>query len=212
MHLARQTPGTAPHCASGQGTGTSRRAFRWVGLLALLLLVHLPGTSAGQELVTTNPRKIEAAFLRNFARYVTWPTSAFSDDHAPWCIGVLGGDPFGEVLEKTVAGRTEQGRGFRLFRADALSELPLCQIVVIEYDDAALRRAALARLRLQPVLTVGEAPEFLAEGGIVRFDVDGRVEISVNLDQARSVSLTIQTKMLEVSREVLVNGAVRRRR
>lgn len=178
----------------------------------MLLLVLLAGTSAGQELVTTNRRKIEAAFLRNFAHYVIWPTSSFSDDRAPWCIGILGDDPFGAVLEKTLVGRTEQGRGFQLYRANTLSALPPCQIIVIEYDDAALRRTALARLKLQPVLTVGEAPEFLAEGGIVRFDVNGRVEISVNLDQARSVSLTIQTKMLEISREVVVDGAVRRRR
>ena len=46
----------------------------------------------------------------------------------------------------------------------------------------------------------------MQEGGIIRFQVGDRVEMSINLDQARAVSLLIQTKMLEVSIEVLENG------
>jgi len=52
----------------------------------------------------------------------------------------------------------------------------------------------------------------LREGGIIRFQVSDRVEMDVNLDQARSASLKIQTKMLEVAHEVLENGVVRSRR
>ena len=45
-----------------------------------------------------------------------------------------------------------------------------------------------------------------------RLDVSDRVEVSVNLDRARSLGLKIQTKLLEVARGVLDNGAIRRRR
>jgi len=163
-------------------------------------------------LVTRDPIKVKAAFLRNFAHYVTWPTNAFADDRSPWSIGILGSDPFGEVLEKTFKSRTEQGRPFEIFRADTLDKLPSCQIVFVAYKDSAKRRTALTQLKNRPVLTVGDAPEFLQEGGIIRFQVGDRVEMSINLDQARSVSLKIQTKMLEVSHEVLENGAVHKRR
>jgi YfiR/HmsC-like len=183
---------------------------RWAGSFGLLFLFCLQGPASGQELVTENPRKVEAAFLRNFARYVTWPADAFSGERSPWNICILGGDPFGDVLEKTFRGRTEQGRSFAIIRADALDELPACQIVFIAHQDAAERRAALNELKRRPVLTVGDAPGFLREGGILRFQVSDHVEMSINLDQARSVSLTIQTKMLEVSREILENGTMRR--
>jgi hypothetical protein len=82
----------------------------------------------------------------------------------------------------------------------------------VAYQDAARRRAALNGLKNRPVLTVGRAPGFLREGGIIRFQVSDYVEMSVNLDQARSASLKIQTKMLEVTHEVVENGVVRRRR
>lgn len=183
--------------------------FRGLGqwVIALLLMLTLPGVAAGQEVVS--PNKVKAAFLRNFTRYVSWPAEVFDDDRSPWRVCVLGNDPFGDILDNTLAGRVEQGRAFQIFRAQALNELPRCQIVFIAYKDAAKRRAVLAELKKLPVLTVGDAPDFLQEGGIIQFHIGDRVEMSVNLDQARAASLTIQTKVLEVSRDVVENGVVR---
>jgi len=182
------------------------------GLFGLLLLFCLPCLAAGQEFAKASPSQVEAAFLRNFARYVTWPAHAFAEAGSPWNICILGRDPFGEVLEKTFKGRTEQGRPFEMFRAEALDKLPSCQIVFVAYKEGAKRSAALTELKNRPVLTVGDAPGFLQEGGIIRFQVKEYVEMSVNLDQARSVSLKIPTKMLEVTHEVLENGVVRKQR
>jgi hypothetical protein len=168
-----------------------------------------PGLVEGQDFSAENPRKVEAAFLRNFAHYVNWPDNAFSAGDSPWNICILGADPFGEVLDTMLHGRTEQGRAFEVFQADMLDDLPKCQIVFVAYKDAAQRRAALGAMKSKPVLTVGDAPEFLREGGVIKFQVGDRVRMSINLDQARAVSLTIQTRMLEVSSEVLENGVIR---
>jgi hypothetical protein len=183
----------------------------WLAALIFVLCSRLPPTlAAAQELVTVNPYRVEAAFLLNFANYVTWPPHAFGASDTPWHIGVLGPDPFNAFLEHTFRGRQEKGRSFEIFRADRLEALPPCQIVFIAIRDAARRRAILDELKHQPVLTVGEASDFLKEGGIIRFQVGDRVKMSVNLDQARSASLSIQTKVLEVSDQVLENGVVRK--
>lgn len=198
---------TTSTCASSNSESRPRTG-RWI--VALLLLLFLPAPVVSEELVVENPNRIEAAFLRNFAHYVSWPDNAFSGSSlSPWHIGILGQDPFGEVLETTFKGRTEQGRQFEIFRADTLEGLPPCQIVFVAYKDAAKRRAVLGELKNKPVLTVGDAPEFLHEGGVIRFQVSDRVRMSINLDQARAVSLAIQTRMLEVSSDVLENGVVR---
>ena len=196
-------------CCSGRPEFRSRIGL-WV--IALLFLLLPPSLAASQELATENPYKVKAAFLRNFAHYVTWPVDAFPESSSSWCIGILGRDPFGEVLETTFKGRTEQGHAFDIFRADTPDELPACQIVFVAYKDAAKRRTVLGELKDKPVLTVGDAPEFLREGGVIRFQVSDRVRMSINLDQARAVALTIQTRMLEVSSEVLENGVVRQMR
>jgi len=167
---------------------------------------------AGDAAVVGNPMKIKAAFLRNFARYVVWPGTVFPDGSAPWRVGVLGPDPFGAVLDATFKERMEQGRAFEIFRANNLEELPPCQIIFVAYRDAAKRRAVLGELKGKPVLTVGDVPGFLQEGGIILFQVDEHVTMSINLDQAQSASLTIPSKMLEVSSIILENGVVRSRR
>lgn len=196
--------------AKGSAPGWGRHAVRLVWLVLVLCLpLHSKPTEV-QESVAVDPYRVEAAFLRNFARYVTWPPHAFRENGTPWHVGILGPDPFQEFLESTFRGRTEKGRSFEVFRADSLDELPPCHIVFIAFRDAARRQAALSKLKDKPVLTVGESTDFLREGGIIRFQVGKRVRMSVNLDQARFASLGIQTKMLEVADQVIENGEVRK--
>lgn len=184
-------------------------AGKWLCTVLLSLLL-VPGLAAAQDFVTSNPYKVEAAFLLHFTHYVTWPAQTFTDTDAPWRVCILGKDPFGDVLEATFRGRTEQGRSFKIYRASTLSNLPRCQIVYIAYVDPTRLRAVLSHLRGQPVLTVGEPRNFLREGGIIRLRQGKTVQMSINLDQARAAALTIQTKMLEVSAGVLENGVERK--
>lgn len=190
-----------------------RRAGRGLVMAGLLAAVlGLPIGSLAQAAAPARVSQVEAAFLRNFARYVGWPERAFASNRSPWRVCVLGGEHFDESLERTFEGRTEQGRAFEVVRASVAEQLPGCQIVFVGYTSSAKRRAVLAELRRRPVLTVGHAPEFLAEGGIVRLLAQEHVEMSINLDQARDASLAIPAKMLEVSREVLENGTLRKAR
>ena len=186
------------------------RRGRWALVGGLLAALLPPGGVAAQDRATEKPARVEAAFLRNFARYVSWPASAFAGERSPWQVCILGDGHFDSALEATFQGRTEQGRLFEVVRSSRLDQLPACQIVFVDLPRANERRAALRELRKQPVLTVGRAAEFLDEGGIIRLVAGERIEMSINLDQARAVALTIPSKMLEVSREVLENGTLRR--
>jgi len=190
--------------------GGGRTLYRSLALGVLLFLLLQPLTIvSGAAPSAETPNRVKVAFIRNFAHYVAWPDNP-ADLNTPWRIGILGKDPLGEVMEKLLKGRTERDRTFEVYQADSLAALPPCQIIYITYRDAALRRAALAALQQKPVLTVGDASTFLQEGGIIRFDVGERMRMSINLDQARAVSLNIPTQMLEVSTEVVENGRVRK--
>jgi hypothetical protein len=178
----------------------------------LLIALHLPQAAAAQAPVIEARSKVEAAFLRNFARYVSWPPRAFADEQAPWTVCVLGEDRFGDSLPDTLKGHTEQGRYFEIRRAETLDELPNCHILFVAVASAVQRRTTLRRLKDKPVLTVGNADDFLSEGGVIRLVPGERMEMSVNLDQARSASLGIPTKLLEVSQYVVENGTLRKLR
>lgn len=192
--------------------GCLLRSISRASSLGVVILLLLPGLVAGAGSVEAPSKAIEAAFLRNFFHYVTWPDSVLPDSISAWQIGILGPDPFGEVLEYTLDGRTEQDRPFRVHRAETLGALPRCHIIFISIPEAGERRLVLGRLEGQPVLTVGDSPGFLEEGGIVHFDVGEYVKLGINLDRARSSDLVIQTKMLEVAHEIIDGGTRRKRR
>ncbi len=182
------------------------------GCTLLCFLFFPPELFSEQRPVAVNRYRVEAAFLRNFAHYVAWPSYVFDQVNTPWNICILGPNPFNDFLETTFAGRSEQGRTFNVIYAEDLDLLPPCQIVFITFQDPEKRRSALEKLRDKPVLTVSEASGFLQEGGIIELEVGERISMHVNLDQANYVALHIQTKMLEVSENVLENGKVRKMR
>jgi hypothetical protein len=188
------------------GKGRRWRACLWLAAACAPVLV------LAQSGAPVPAAVVEAAYLRNFARYVGWPPPAFAAEQTPWRVCVLGRNHFDGALENTFRDRQEQGRSFEVVRAARLEQLPACQIVFIDLPVARERQAALTELRKRPVLTVGNAVEFLDEGGVIRLSSGERVEMSINLDQARAVALSIPSKMLEVAGEVLENGALRRRR
>lgn len=187
-----------------------RRPGRRAAIGGLLAWLMRPAGGLAQERAGETPARVQAAFMRNFARYVGFPARAFAGERSPWFICILGDDHFDSALEATFHGRTEQGRSFEVVRASRLNQLPACQIVFVDLPHATQRRAVLSELKKLPVLTVGHAPQFLEEGGIIRLLAGERIEMSINLDQARAASLTIPSKMLEVSREVVENGTLRR--
>lgn len=185
-------------------------AGRSATLAVLAWALGLPAVA--QPPLVERQSKVEAAFLRNFARYVSWPPQAFVDESGPWQVCVIDDNHFDASLEQTFQGRLEQGRPFVVRRAVLPEALATCHIVFVGGVSAALRRTALTQLRSRPVLTVGNTPDFLAEGGIVRLLAGERIEMSINLDQARRASLGIPAKLLEVSNEVVENGSIRRLR
>ena len=126
--------------------------------------------------------KVKAAFLLNFGKFVEWPESVFDGPEAPWVICVLGFDPFGHVLEDTVAGKTVHGRPVRVVRLRHAErdEAARCHILFVSAQSR-IDPAEAARVcdRL-PVLVVGDDSGFVVRGGMIGFVVEqGRIRFEV---------------------------------
>jgi len=146
--------------------------------------------------------EVKAAFLFNFAKFVEWPPDAFRE-HDPLTICIFGEDPFGAVLDGTLAGETLAGRPLQARRTDRPGELRSCQIVFIGQAERERVPEVLASLRGANVLTVGESDRFAEQGGMVRFFVEAnRVRFEVNLDALERTRLVVSSKLLRVARVV----------
>ena len=79
----------------------------------------MPAASVcAQEVDESKVRKVKAAYLYNFTKFVKWPDKAFENDEAPFVIGVLGKDPFGPILDNTVKGKKVAKRPIKTRRFD----------------------------------------------------------------------------------------------
>jgi hypothetical protein len=172
-------------------------------LSAAILLLLTSLSSWGQSAVPQIEYQFKAVFLFNFAQFVKWPETAFTSADAPIVIGIVGDDPFGQVLDETLRDEVVHNRKFIVKRFAASDELRGSNILFISSSEKDRIPAILAGLRGTPVLTVSEVDEFCQNGGIINFYLqDNKVKFEVNPDAAERGGLKFSSKMLNLARIV----------
>src|SRR5258708_4033031 len=99
--------------------------------------------------------QVKAAFLFNFAKFVDWPTEAFSARDSAFTI-CLAGDPFQGAVERTVQGEMWNGRPLSVKRIDSGGEVRGCQVVYVSQSASQRNTEILTAAASAPILTVGE--------------------------------------------------------
>jgi hypothetical protein len=166
--------------------------------LGLFLLAYLAGA---QEMVAPE-YNVKAGFLARFVEYTTWPQSAFADTNAPIIIGVLGKNPFGEVLAKTVQGSLSS-RPWQILYLTNVTEAAGCQLVFISKAEVANEPEWLAALQGKPILTVGESANSIEHGCILQFKtINNRIRFDVNWATMEQSGLKISAPMLASARKI----------
>jgi len=147
--------------------------------------------------------KVKAAYLFNFVKYVEWPAGAFTSPDEPYLIGVLGEDPFGEIVEKTVADRLVNKRKVIVLRSKQIEKLKTCHVVFIAVSEKNRIGAILASYKSAPILTVSEMERFIQSGGMIAFAYEKEtIRFDVDWDQAEENKLKISSRMLASARTV----------
>ncbi len=143
--------------------------------------------------------EIKAAFLFNFVQFVKWPPTSGGQ----MTIGILGDDPFGGALERTIQGESVNGRKLAVRRARKAEDLKGCQIVFVSNSEGGNLSAILATLAEANVLTVGEQDGFVKQGGTIGFTSGGgKVRFEINTGAARRASLEISSRLLKLASRV----------
>lgn len=144
--------------------------------------------------------EIKAAFLFNFAKFVEWPPSAFTDPKQPMGICVFGHDPFGHALEDTLSGKSIGNHPVTLGHARQLADLAGCHVVFVSSEDSPRLVGIANSLQGHNVLLVGETEGFASAGGAIQFVLDqNRVRFAINPDAASRAGLKISSKLLALA-------------
>src|SRR5262249_43063188 len=122
----------------------------------LILVLNLACLSVVSEIMAQDPPptqyQIKAAFLFNFAKFVGWPSSTFSNATSPIVIGVLGENPFGDDLEKTIRDKTVDDRPLTVRQFRSALEATNSHILFISTSEKSKLPQILETLRPYSVL------------------------------------------------------------
>ena len=177
------------------------RSFAWLMFLAAVLLAATARAAPEYS--------IKAGYILLFTRYVEWPASAFATPTAPIVVCVLGADPFGSVLDETLAGQLSHKRPLSVRRVSNADAAEQCHVVFIGTPPPASKQTSqwLDTLASHPVLTISETPDALQQGAMLSFvsEVVGgqaRIRFEASLPPMHRAGLTASSQMLVAARKV----------
>lgn len=123
-------------------------------------------------------------------------------------MGVLASRETSEFLQKILDGKTTNSRSLRVLISPTDDELQTCSILYMEDVQAKKYLAELNRVGANKVLTVGESPDFLRDGGIVALVRTGdKVQIQLNLEAAQRSGIKLNPRLFDVARIITPEGA-----
>ncbi len=171
---------------------------RWALFLTLgLIWLVLAGREGRAQTPQPTEYQIKAAFLFNFAKFVRWPPSAFTDPKASMVIGILGANPFHDDLAQMVRNKTVDDHPLVVKEIHASSDATNCHILFISSSEKARLAEVLKDLKGTSVLTVSEMDHFTESGGMINFVVqEAKIRFEINNEAAAGAGLKISSKLL----------------
>ena len=152
--------------------------------------------------------RLKAAFVYNFAKFVTWPTPKVdASPSEPVVVGLFGGQTADDSLAvamRTIAGKKIGERSIAIRIIQNSADILDCHILFITDAPHKTIHEALAVTAGQPVLTVSDQADFAEQGGMIQLiRVDNRLRFIINRNTATLSSLRISSQLLKLARKVV---------
>lgn len=185
------------------------RGGRWFGLLLVWLLTSsLAAGLLGAAVLTES--EVKAGFLYHFGWFVEWPATAVQSREPVFIIGVLGANPFGDVLDEVLQGKTVRDRPVVVQYYQRAEDAVESHVLFISTSEAYRLSTILTVLGRTPALTVSAMARFAERGGMIELRlVDRKVHFDVNVDAAERAGLKLSSQLLRLAK--VIHGAPRGR-
>ena len=163
----------------------------------LLLFTNFPLEAMKQP---AREYELKAVFLFNFTQFVDWPPSSFDTDQSPLVIGVLGDNPFGSYLDETVSGESIKSHPVVVHYYKNVEDVQACHVLFVTLTEITKRKKVLVTLKGKDILTVSDAQQFAAEGGMIRFFIaNNKIKLQINLESAKASKMVFSSKLLRLA-------------
>jgi hypothetical protein len=171
------------------------RGAAW--LLTLVVLAH-PSWALEAAQPVAEPA-LKAAFLLNFTKFTDWP----EDELAPAAPLVLcsADSEVAAALDGLVAGRAVNQHALTLRRVKLDESVRGCALLYTGRLDEKRTSQLVSTLGGASILTVGDAQDFAARGGMIGFFVDdGRMRFAINRGAVQRTRLKLRAQLLTLAK------------
>lgn len=166
-----------------------------------------PDNRAGKKDARDKEYRVKAALLFNFLKYATFPKGTFKSKKEAITILIIGDDPFGPILEKSLRKKEIDGRSIRIMRAKTLPKNPQKSLGAHLIFAAGLSDADTLKLiaasQDKPCLVVSDDEGFADKGGFIHFDrKEGKIKFTINIERQEDTGVTLRAALLKLARVV----------
>ena len=168
----------------------------------IVIVMSLQGVANSEELAAPE-YNVKAAFLYNFAKFITWPHDAFANSEALFTICVLGDNPFGSAL-KSIEKKNVRERKITVKLCKSAELAKKCHILFISSSEKNKISEIVSVLQGLPVLTVSDIDKSIHSGVMIElFKVRENIKFSVNLKAAVNSHIEISSKLLHLAQTII---------
>jgi len=205
MHWANEAFGCRPNIQPNGCTPPRCHFLQFLGMVTAWAFFAAAALLAQQA--KPSEYQVKAAYLYNFGRFVKWPAGVAVGKGDSFSVCVLGRDPFGPILDSTLAGEALEGKPVVIRRIARPQDAADCRILFVSSTEENHLKEILAVIDQEGVLTVSDIPRFSRRGGMIQFVVEGdRVRFEINLASTESARLVLSSELLKVAAAVRRNA------
>lgn len=173
-----------------------------VAVAAALALVVVPSVAVPAQ--EASEQALKVAFIFNFAKFTTWPASAFADPAAPVAVCVVGKHDFGEAFQ-SIEGKSVGGRSVVVKYLTSYKGKDQCQVVYVASSEKSRLAKIVTVAKEAHALVVSDTDGFVDGGTIINMvrRGDDRIAFEINARVAGESGLKLSSKLLNLAERVV---------
>lgn len=156
-----------------------------------------------RSLESAKEYEIKAVYLLNLGSFVRWPKEALQESQA-FEICILGQDPFGADLD-FVAKTKEMIQNHQIVvkRLSSITSAHACHLLFISDSEQLRLSGIFAKIKNQPILTVGDTDRFVVQGGMIQFyPLEGKIRLMMDPQSIEETGLKANANLLKIAKRI----------
>lgn len=168
---------------------------------AVVLFFLFPITNQRVHGTDFTEDQIKAVYLFNFAEFIRWPESAFSEHPEAFHFCALNEQSaIIRMLKKVIDGKTAGGRKLVFRRINGKDDWNGCQLLYFHADEQSKLAGLLPELKGRNLLTVGDKEDFVKNGGMIGIARQSKnLHLFINVQHLKQANLKASAKLLRLA-------------